>query len=380
MTNVFANIIGAFKGKDGSFLGVDLGSSSIKVVQVANKGGQAVLETYGEVALGPYAGIEAGRAVNLPVDKMFEAFNDVLREAKISAPDSAVSIPLLSSLVAIFEIPSFSGVELDQMVGIELKKYIPVPMNEVAVDWQILPASGANLHLSSENADEGASFKDSPLSDKKEVIAVAIHNDALNYIKDVVTRAGKNLKFFELESFSIARSSVGNHEPMLIADVGAGSTKMSIVEEGTIRVSHIVNFGSQDVTLAISGALNISVAEAEKIKIEKGLDQTSGQNPSGQNGAVLPSLRYVVYEMKKLISDYENRRKKAVKHIVLSGGGSALKGFAELVGTDTQIETKVADPFAKLQVPSFMRNDMKNIGPSFSVAVGLALRGLSEHT
>jgi type IV pilus assembly protein PilM len=363
-------------------LGVDFGSAAIKVVQVANKGGQAVLESYGEVALGPYGGVEAGRAVSLPTDKMLEALNDLLREAKINATESAASIPLLSSLVTIFEVPSLSGVELDQVVGIELKKYIPVSLNEVAVDWQVLPSSLDNkMHLSSENADDSASFKDSPLLDKKEILAVAIHNDALNYIKDVVIRSGRSLKFFELESFSIARSSVSDYNSVLIADVGAGSTKLSIVEEGMIRTSHVVNFGSQDITLAISGALNVSIIEAEKLKREKGLEYVNHEvSSSAQNDVILPSLRYVVYEMKKLILEYEQKRKRVVKSIVLVGGGSALKGFADFVGDDTQIQTKVADPFAKLHTPAFMRDNLKKIGPSFAVATGLALRGLSENS
>src|SRR5882724_1218355 len=89
-----------------SVVGVDIGTSSIKVVQLRRERGRVLLETYGAIALGPYAGVEIGRATSLPADKIAEALKDVIREANITTTDAAVSIPYASSLISIIKLPS----------------------------------------------------------------------------------------------------------------------------------------------------------------------------------------------------------------------------------------------------------------------------------
>src|SRR3990167_403519 len=89
-----------------SVLGVDIGTSSIKVVQLKREHGRVVLETYGAIALGPYAGVEIGRATALPADKLAGALKDVIREANVTTTDAAISIPYSSSLVYILQLPA----------------------------------------------------------------------------------------------------------------------------------------------------------------------------------------------------------------------------------------------------------------------------------
>ncbi len=104
-----------FSRKSSSVLGVDIGTSSIKIVQLARHGGRAVLETYGELALGPYAGVEIGRATNLPPEKVSDALRDVMRESKVTANDASVAIPFGASLIAAIEMPASSEKNLAQI-------------------------------------------------------------------------------------------------------------------------------------------------------------------------------------------------------------------------------------------------------------------------
>ena len=108
-----------------SVLGIDIGSSSIKVVQMRRKGGRAILETYGELSLGPYAGIEVGRATKLGPEKIVEALNDVLKESNATTKSVALSIPMRQSLVAVIRMPQMEEKQLAQMIPIEARKYIP---------------------------------------------------------------------------------------------------------------------------------------------------------------------------------------------------------------------------------------------------------------
>src|SRR3990167_8865804 len=136
---LFGGSIFGFLHKGSSVLGIDIGSSSIKVVQLRRHRGAAVLETYGELSLGPYAGVEIGRATSLPAKNLAEALTDVLKEANVTAKSCALSIPFSASLISLIEMPALSDDQLKKMIPIEARKYIPVPITEVTLDWFILP-------------------------------------------------------------------------------------------------------------------------------------------------------------------------------------------------------------------------------------------------
>ena len=127
-----------FKENNQSVIGVDIGSSSVKVVQLKKHRGKAVLETYGEIALAPYAGLDVGQVTNLPSEKIAEAIKDILKEANVTSLISGVSIPFKSSLVSLIELPKASDDELKEMIPLEARKYIPVPISEVTMDWWVI--------------------------------------------------------------------------------------------------------------------------------------------------------------------------------------------------------------------------------------------------
>ena len=123
-----------------SVVGVDIGASSIKVVQLKKEKGKAALETYGELSLGPYASGPAGSPTNLSSEVLANALKDVFRESQITSSDVAVSIPAASSLIFILELPgSQSEKDLREIVPIEARRYIPVPISEVSLDWWSFP-------------------------------------------------------------------------------------------------------------------------------------------------------------------------------------------------------------------------------------------------
>lgn len=181
MENPFHNFFKSFlKKEDQSVLGIDIGSASIKVVQIRRRKGQAVLETYGELALGPYGGIEIGRAVKLKPEQIVDALNDVLKEANTSTTNCAVAIPMKSSMVSVMKIPTLDESQLPKMIPIEARKYIPVPISEVALDWFIIPKI-ANEDDENKMAENKTEFF--------EALVVAIHNNVLNDFNSIVTNA-----------------------------------------------------------------------------------------------------------------------------------------------------------------------------------------------
>jgi type IV pilus assembly protein PilM len=178
-----------------------------------------------------------------------------------------------------------------------------------------------------------------------------------------------------MEIFSNIRSSF-NHDlaPVLLLDFGASKTKVSIVEAGIVRIFHVVNRGSQDISRNISQSLGISFDEAEKNKRSVGLDATI--DPKVEK-IIHASIDYIFSDIKSVVLNYEKKYNKNVSKIVLVGGGSLLKGLLEHTKKSFNIETVLSDPFSKTEAPAFLEPILKVSGPEFSVALGLALRQLS---
>lgn len=347
-----------------SVLGVDIGTSAIKVVQLRKEKGRVILETYGAISLGPYAGVEIGRATSLPADKISEALKDVIREAHVTTSDAAVSIPYSSSLVSIIKLPASVEKQLAQVVPIEARKYIPVPINEVLLDWFVV---------------SGGSKGGGSSPDKIDVLLVAIHNETIAKYRSITTEAALSVSFFEIEVFSAVRAALDHGlAPTAVLDMGAATTKFYVVERGIIHESHIINHGGQDLTLAASRGLGLTVMQAEERKRKLGLIKDNpAQDPKFVQSLEL-TLANLTTEISRTIVAYEQRTNQTLSTMVATGGGASLKGFKEFAQSKISAEVRLADPFGKTQTPAFLEAILKEAGPEFSVAVGLALRRLQE--
>jgi type IV pilus assembly protein PilM len=154
-------------------------------------------------------------------------------------------------------------------------------------------------------------------------------------------------------------------------DFGASKTKLSIVEGGVVRVFHVVNRGSQDITKNISSSLGIPFDEAEKLKRTVGLDNNSNSEVAG---IVRLSVDYIISDTNSVVLAYEKKYNKNISKIVMVGGGSLLKGLLERASSNFNTEVVYSDPFSKTEAPAFLEPVLKVSGPEFAGAVGLALR------
>jgi type IV pilus assembly protein PilM len=363
-----ATFITSLFNKEKSVIGIDVGSSAIKVVQVKKKRGRAVLETYGELALGPYANIEIGRSINLPADRLIEATKDILKESKTTTNSCGVALPLSSSLITFITVPPVDEKQIGDVIATEARKYIPVPLNEVMLDWSIIPKEENYVSDDSSNVTN---------RQNKDVLVVAIHNEYLTDYQSIMTGSGLVPSFYEIEIFSSIRSVVEQGMgTVMIVDMGARSTKLYIVERGILRASHIINKGSQDITLALSKALSITVSEAENIKRVHGLK--GGPEYKDLSEVITVNLDYIFYEANSTMLNYQKKYSKNISKVVLTGGGVLLKGFTDLAKMSFETDVVYADPFGRLETPAFLADEFAKAGPEFAVAIGVALRKLAE--
>lgn len=372
--SIFSRFSSIFEKQDKSILGIDIGSSSIKIVQLKKKGQIASLETYGELALGPYFGGTVGQATNLPKEKLVEALNDLLaeKEVNVTTKSAALAIPFSSSLMSLIQVPDVPTKELQTLMPIEARKYIPIPISEVSLDWSLIPKDDTAI----EDNPEGGPTLARPKEKTLDVLLVAIHNSVLEKYNSIVTATGLNASFFEIEIFSTMRAVLDETiAPVMIFDMGAATTKLYIVERGIVRLSHTVNRGSHDITIALAKSLGLPMDRAEVLKRTAGL---TGAGDKNMSDIIHLSLEYIFSEANRVILNFERKYNKNLKKIIFVGGGSALKGLAELAQSNFETPVEMSDPFAKTEAPAFLEGVLKETGPEFAVAIGLALRKLRE--
>jgi type IV pilus assembly protein PilM len=269
--------------------------------------------------------------------------------------------------------PEMDEKQLATMIPIEARKYIPVPITEVALDWWIIPKQETSLSEFEKAPVPG----DKPVEKGVDVLLVVIHNDVLNRLNQISQMAALQSSFYEIEIFSSMRAVIDQSlESVLVFDMGAGSTKLHVIERGILRASHTINRGSQDISLAISRSLGMSVGDAEHIK------RTLGLSPDPENKNVKEiitlNLDYIFSETNRVIAAFEHKYNKSISKVILTGGGSLLKGFLDLARVRFQTEVILGDPFAKTEAPAFLEPVLRSAGPEFAVAIGIALRKLQE--
>ena len=381
LSNIKNLLGGGGLGNSGSsVLGIDIGSSAIKIVQLRKDKGAAILETYGELSLGPYADLDIGRATNLDADKLGEALRDIMKESNVTTKNCGVSIPFASSLISLLELPAVENRKLSTMIPIEARKYIPVPISEVQLDWFVIP-EGETKFLSGEQqaqqTQERQTQQESEENHRTLVLLVAIHNEVLRKYNTVLKSASLVPSFYEIEIFSSIRATLGRGiAPVVILDIGAARTKLYIVEYGIVRTSHVINRGSQDITLSLAGG-NMPITKAEELKRELGL---FGVNEDGDGQHVarasMATIEYIFSEAQRAILAYQRRHNTNISQVILTGGGATLKGLLDLAGKKFDIQVSLGDPFSKVGSPAFLEEVLRQAGPEFAVAPAVGLQSV----
>ena len=371
LKKIFQSFSTLTNDNESSAVGVDIGSSAIKVVEIKRKKSKAVLETYGAIALGPYAELDIGRVTNLPTTKLAEALKEVIKQSGITATSVAVAVPMQSSLVFTIELPAnLKESEMTAVISTEARKYIPVPIGEVSLDYFTLPKRESTFEELN-NPDP----KQNPV-EKINVLVVATQNEAISKYRSIISEAGLSAAFFEIEIFSSVRSDF-EHElsPVLLMDFGASRTKLSVVEFGMVKSYHTVDRGGADITDSIAKSLSIPFSEAEKMKKEFGLFSNPGEKSLAD--IIKIHIDYIFSETNNVLLGYEKKNGRTISKVILSGGGSQLKGLKDVAANNFQAEIAMGNPFDKVGAPAFLNKVLETMGPEFAVSLGLALRKLA---
>jgi type IV pilus assembly protein PilM len=214
------------------------------------------------------------------------------------------------------------------------------------------------------------------------VLLVAIQNTVLQGYQAMIQDASLHASFYEIEIFSAVRSALGHGlAPVLVVDFGASTTKMYVVERGVVRMTHLLTIGGQQVTETLARTMTWDFEKAERVKREKGFIENSAwsaEESARIKEALLSTLSRIFTETNRVLLSYGQRYNKDVSSICFTGGGASLPGLAEVAKQSLNGQVSIAEPFSRTEAPAFLASVLGQIGPSFTVPVGLALRKLKR--
>lgn len=362
-----------FKGKKNHFIGIDFGTSSIKVVEISYKDQKVHLENYGVVDLNwSSQGDDKGVVRTASYEqKLNESLKTLLTKMKLTTGTAYVSIPGFSGLITIIELPEMENEELAKAIKFEAHKYIPSSLDEIAMSWEIIEHSKEDKKFLTDQD------KNSPQAPKKiKVLLVAAPKRDIERYDRLVAGSLLEVGAIELETFSIARSLVGD-EPgnFFIIDIGSRATNIILVENGIVKVNRNIDAGGNEITNAICDSMGVSRQRAEIFK--KGdrdfLNTT-------ESAIVIPVLELIMGESQRILNAYKEKNGEVkINKGILSGGSAKLKGLDEYFSRSLGVQMSVKNPWEHVMVEPAAKKLVDELGSSFTVALGLALRGVEDY-
>ncbi|MGC9048763.1 MAG: pilus assembly protein PilM [Patescibacteria group bacterium] len=390
-----------FFGKKESYLGIDLGSTSIKLVELRSEHGVPTLVTYG------YAERAMGDVVRGDPEKVQKRAVELLiklhKESGAESYRAVTALPNFAVFSSVITLPAMSKKELAQAITWEAKKFVPLPLEEVILDWKIIeevklqktvevkkpvPASksptqeeirsfGENLMTEKKSEDlttEPKIQKGSPViaADKKtyRILLTAASRNLIKRYVEIFRLANIQLLALETEAFALTRALVGGDTAVtMIIDSSAVTTDIIIIEKGVPVLNRSIDVGGVTLTRSIANILNIDFKRSEQFKRDIGLSGTS-KIPT----IIEQALKPVVEEIEYFLNLYQTQSGQVVEKVILSGGSAYLPNLADYFSNLLKIKVIIGDPWARIAYPAELKPVLEEIAPRFAVAIGSALR------
>lgn len=339
-----------------TFFGLDIGSSSLKAVEVKRDGKGSTLQLYASVALKSNMGFLADTEGDLKV--LSSNIKEFIESYPFSSNKVIVALPESQIFTRVITLPKITEKELANTMQWEAQQYIPVPLTDVSLDFQII--------------DGGSSD-----NDKMDVLLIAAPKNLVQKYLKVLKDASLDPIGLETETMAVSRSLVSadpGTPPTMIVNIGAMTTDLAVVSKKSVRFTRSISTGGNAMARAISQALGFDLNQAEEYKKTYGLDQTQLEGKIMQ--AIKPIFDVVVDEVKRSAAFYgTHNREDKIKRVILCGGTASLPGIIVYMAASMDIEVQLGDPWQKIYIPSkFSRKELEGVGPSFSVAAGLAIK------
>jgi len=376
-------------GGHNSYLGIDIGNSAVKVAELENVKGRPKLLTYGYLEQASEILTSNSKEAK---DKIIEALVQIQETARTKSTNAVAALPSYTVFTSIIHLPEMPKKELVAAVNWEAKNFVPMPLEEMILDWKVLDD---NVMESSYAANAsplvgGGQFTGQPgtqpqeakIQSKKQkflkILLTAAPKDLVSRYLEVFKAAKLNLVSLETEAFALERALIGNDKsPIMIIDVGAAATTISVVLDSVPLINRSIDIGGRTITKAIANSLNIDVERAEQFKRDFGL------TPQTQGGSdQIPKriefmVQSIINEVRYVLNLYQSQGNTSLEKIVLAGGSAWLPNITQYLSNVLGVKVFIGDPWARVMYPMEMKSVLQQIGPRMAVSVGLAMREIS---
>ncbi len=371
-----------FDKKDTSIIGVDLGTASIKLIELSKaKDDSFTLVTYGFVEHFPRDIKATSQEENL---RLGSAVQQIADRARCIAKSATAALPTYQVFTSLISLPRMSKEELDSAVHWEAKKIIPLPLEDITLDYKILNGgeqkkgslaiTGAKGKAHEVDGEEATDFK---------ILVTGAGKDTVQRYSAIFEATPLTLVSLETEMFALARALVADDPgEIMIVEIGASITDIIIVESGVPFLSRSIEAGGNTLTRAIQAALQINERRAEQLKRDIGVTSfKDGQGGGDVPGIIKSALEPIIHEIRYTLDLYRNHgvtpsphASGTIEKIILTGGSAMMPNLASYLSSALNLRVLVGDPWSRIGYPDDLKPILANIGPRFSVAIGLAMR------
>jgi type IV pilus assembly protein PilM len=368
-----------FRKKYNSCLGIDIGTYSIKIVELAEKDKVIFLKNYAEFPLIYPEGVSSGAAKPYadPTNSTYSSSEEIakfiktaIKEAEIETNEANLSLPDFATFFTNFKLPLMSEEELNNAVKYEARSYIPLPFSEITLDWKV-----AENNSKIDNKNQEVS--------KIKIIVAAVSNDIINKYKRIAEISGLKINSLESEVFTLQRSIAPEKDKIVaVIDIGARSTTCSVFKEGVLNISHSFNFSGNALTDIIIKGKGVNYFDAENLKKEYGLLGIGNEGKEIRD-LMIPLVDVIVGESYKTFKHFIQEEGLTIDKVILVGGSAVMPGLKEYLEEEfnrnkengnIKTEVEIGNPFKNLTYPQELSEILQEIGPNYAIAIGSALK------
>ncbi|MFA5750073.1 MAG: type IV pilus assembly protein PilM [Candidatus Shapirobacteria bacterium] len=339
-------------------LGIDIGQNTIKLISILKNDTGLVLENIGETQT-PKMEVKTDEDKSKYFSEIAEALKLLLNDLKIKTKQVVVDLPESEVISRLVRLPPLKDSEIMDALKFEAETFVPYPLEEVSIDYEVV-----------EKDDAG----------RLTVFVIAARNDLIqSYIKMFKSLG---LELVALESPSVAlrrivKNGIKTVERIIVLDLGEKYSDIFNMNKGNVYFARSLPVGGESLTRAVSLGLGLDMASAEEYKKAYGIKEAELEGKI--RSATMPVFNSIAEEVRKAMALFmEDNGGKSVELLVLSGGGANLPGLAEELTKLLGIEVQVMQPFVNIDVTKVQLSiNLNTDGCRFSLAVGLAMRGLT---
>lgn len=335
------------------FFGLDIGTSSIRIVQLKGSGQIKALYRYGSLPIEGKTAVSDAKGDQL---KVAQAVAALVKQTGVSTKNVAVGVPSNKVFTTVIDLDKLNKTELAKTIRYQADSFIPTPIAESKIDWALLG--------------------DSPkAANKLEVLISSVSNAYIEARLDMLESIGLNVVAFEPDAFALVRSMIPTDvvTPQMILDIGTSYTDLVIAVDGAPRLTRSIPVGSDAILRAAVKGLNIEPSQAVQFVYKFGLgkDKLEGQIYN----AIISTVEGLMSEIEKSIKFFQARYNNLkLERVIVTGGASTLPEFPLFIANRFGVSVEIGNAWTNVSFMADKQNELLSISNHFAVACGLAER------